>query len=55
MIEVVFENFDIKKEVFFKFDKICKLLVILCINIFIIDIDRVSLLENLFKVSYVVY
>lgn len=52
VIEAVFENLDIKKEVFSKLDKICKPSAILCTNTSTIDIDRVS--ENLFKVSHVV-
>lgn len=54
VIEAVFENLDIKKEVFSKLDKICKPSAILCTNTSTIDIDRVSLTENLFKVSHVV-
>lgn len=49
VIEAVFENLDIKKEVFSKLDKICKPSAILCSNTSTIDIDRVSLTENLFS------
>lgn len=42
VIEAVFENLDIKKEVFSKLDKICKPSAILCTNTSTIDIDRIS-------------
>lgn len=42
VIEAVFENLDIKKEVFSKLDKICKPSAILCSNTSTIDIDRIS-------------
>lgn len=55
VIEAVFENLDIKKEVFSKLDKICKPSAILCTNTSTIDINRVSFTENLFKVGHVVH
>lgn len=55
VIEAVFENLDIKKEVFSKLDKICKPSAIMCTNTSTIDIDRVSLTENLSKVGHVVH
>ena len=43
VIEAVYENLDLKREVFSKLDKVCKKSAILCTNTSTIDIDRVSL------------
>ncbi|XP_061186168.1 peroxisomal bifunctional enzyme-like [Saccostrea echinata] len=42
VIEAVFENLDLKKDVFSKLDKLCKPSAILCTNTSTIDIDRIS-------------
>ncbi|XP_022310490.2 peroxisomal bifunctional enzyme-like [Crassostrea virginica] len=42
VIEAVYENLDLKREVFSKLDKVCKKSAILCTNTSTIDIDRIS-------------
>ncbi|XP_062574450.1 peroxisomal bifunctional enzyme-like [Saccostrea cucullata] len=42
VIEAVFENLDLKRDVFSKLDKICKPSAILCTNTSTIDINRIS-------------
>jgi 3-hydroxyacyl-CoA dehydrogenase len=46
VIEAVYENLALKREIFAKLDKICKPSTILCSNTSSLDIDRVSTLGN---------
>ena len=47
VIEAVYENLALKREIFAKLDKICKPSTILCSNTSSLDIDRVSSWSNL--------
>ncbi|XP_069110960.1 peroxisomal bifunctional enzyme-like [Argopecten irradians] len=42
VIEAVYENLDLKKEIFAKLDKVCKPSTVLCSNTSSIDIDRIA-------------
>ncbi|XP_046548946.1 peroxisomal bifunctional enzyme-like [Haliotis rubra] len=42
VIEAVFENLDLKKQIFGKLDKICKAETILCSNTSSLDIDKIA-------------
>ncbi|XP_060073871.1 peroxisomal bifunctional enzyme-like [Ylistrum balloti] len=46
VIEAVYENLDLKKEIFAKLDKICKPSTILCSNTSSLDIDRIAVATN---------
>ena len=46
VIEAVYENLDLKKQIFSKLDKICKPSTILCSNTSSLSIDRVSMYEG---------
>ena len=52
MIEAVFENLDLKKEIFAKLDTICKNDAILCTNTSTFDIDKVMYSQTIDKVMY---
>ena len=42
MIEAVYENLGLKKQIFAKLDKACKASALLCSNTSALDIDQVS-------------
>ena len=42
VIEAVFENLDLKKEIFTKLDKVCKPNALLCSNTSYLDVDQIA-------------
>lgn len=55
VIEVVFEEMSLKKQVFVEFLVVCKLEVFLCINILVLDVDEIVFFIDCFYLVIGIY